>query len=64
MSKETFKLPFGKASVPATWKQIKYLESLIVSCNVSTSQLQKRISFSDASNLIDLAKNVDLTIEG
>lgn len=56
--KETgkFQLGFQKASIPATGKQIKFLEKLITSKNVSTSQLMKRLEIDEASELIDLAK--------
>lgn len=51
-----FQLGFQKASDPATGKQIKFLEKLITSKNVSTSQLMKRLEIDEASELIDLAK--------
>ena len=51
-----FELAYSKASTPATPKQIKYLEKLIESKTMSTSQLVKRLEIDEASELIDLCK--------
>jgi len=55
---KTYQLPFNKTEIPCTYKQIQYLESFNnVSIQVkSTSQILKRMSITDASNLIDLAE--------
>lgn len=54
-----YKLPYNKTSTPCTYKQVQYLESFK---NVkwrnrpSTSQIMKRMSKADISELIEAAK--------
>ncbi len=61
----TFKLNINKALNPATYKQVKYLQS-ITNCEVSsTSQLMKRLEKDEASDLIDRAQDgEEITITG
>lgn len=63
---KTHKLSYNKVSNPATYNQMCKLGGFKnVSWNVSSSQLLKRLDFSDASELIDLAESgEEIKIEG
>ena len=63
----TYTLPNEKASRPATYKQIKWLLSMdsLIDCNVSTSQLMKRMPMNDFDELIQLRKEgIEIEIDG
>lgn len=58
METKIYELPYGNATHPATYKQIKWLMSYPkVTSEVSTTQLMKRLEMEDFDELIEAAKS-------